>query len=289
MAKRNAIILAAGTSSRFVPLSAERPKGLIEVKGEIMIERQIRQLKEADINDITLVVGYKAEMFSYLQDKYGITTVFNEDYDRYNNTSSIIRVLDRLDNTFVCCSDNYFSKNVFARQSMDSFYSALYADGETDEYCLTVNSKGQITAVTVGGQDSWYMVGHAYFNHEFSGAFRKIMTEDYQNDETRQGYWEDVYIRHINELPKMKINRYGIGEIKEFDSIDELRLFDNSYCEDTRSSVLKQICGLLGVKESELHAFKNIKHNGEYLLFRFMADDAEFEYNDENSIEIKKI
>ena len=34
----NAIIMAAGTSSRFAPLSYERPKALIEVKGEILIE-----------------------------------------------------------------------------------------------------------------------------------------------------------------------------------------------------------------------------------------------------------
>ena len=67
--KRNAIIMAAGTSSRFVPLSYEKPKGLLEVKGEILIERQIRQLLDAGINDIAVVVGYKAEMFQYLAEK----------------------------------------------------------------------------------------------------------------------------------------------------------------------------------------------------------------------------
>ena len=34
----NAIILAAGTSSRFAPLSYEIPKGLLEVRGEILIK-----------------------------------------------------------------------------------------------------------------------------------------------------------------------------------------------------------------------------------------------------------
>ena len=62
----NAVIMAAGTASRFAPLSYERPKGLLEVKGEVLIERQIRQLKEAGVDDITVVVGYKAEMFEYL-------------------------------------------------------------------------------------------------------------------------------------------------------------------------------------------------------------------------------
>jgi dTDP-glucose pyrophosphorylase len=37
----NAIIMAAGFGSRFVPLSYETPKGLLEVFGERMIERQI--------------------------------------------------------------------------------------------------------------------------------------------------------------------------------------------------------------------------------------------------------
>ena len=43
----NAIIMAAGTASRFAPLSYEKPKALIEVHGEVLIERQIRQLREA--------------------------------------------------------------------------------------------------------------------------------------------------------------------------------------------------------------------------------------------------
>ena len=41
----NAVIMAAGTASRFAPLSFERPKALIEVKGEVLIERQIRRNK----------------------------------------------------------------------------------------------------------------------------------------------------------------------------------------------------------------------------------------------------
>ena len=53
----NAIILAAGVSSRFAPISYERPKALIEVKGEVLIERQIRQLKEAGIPEIYVVTG----------------------------------------------------------------------------------------------------------------------------------------------------------------------------------------------------------------------------------------
>lgn len=57
----NAVIMAAGTSSRFAPLSYERPKALIEVKGEVLIERQIRQLYEAGVPEVIVVTGYKHE------------------------------------------------------------------------------------------------------------------------------------------------------------------------------------------------------------------------------------
>lgn len=289
MTQRNAIIMAAGTSSRFVPLSVERPKGLVEVKGEILIERQIRQLKEAGITDITLVVGYKAEMFAYLRDKYAVDIVYNEDFARYNNTSSLIRVIEKLGNTFICSSDNYFPENVFTRESVDSYYSALYAEGKTNEYCLITNTEDQITDVKVGGHDSWYMVGHVFFNHEFSEKFRKLMIKEYCNKTTKQGYWEDLYIRYIDQLPKMKINRYQEGDIQEFDSLDELRLFDESYKNDTRSSIVKQICKQLEVEEACVHAFRNIKHKGNYLQFQFKVYDDVYEYNAENGIEIKKI
>lgn len=289
MTQRNAIIMAAGTSSRFVPLSVERPKGLVEVKGEILIERQIRQLKEAGITDITLVVGYKAEMFAYLRDKYAVDIVYNEDFARYNNTSSLIRVIEKLGNTFICSSDNYFPENVFTRESVDSYYSALYAEGKTNEYCLITNTEDQITDVKVGGHDSWYMVGHVFFNHEFSEKFRKLMIKEYCNKTTKQGYREDLYIRYIDQLPKMKINRYQEGDIQEFDSLDELRMFDESYKNDTRSSIVKQICKQLEVEEACVHAFRNIKHKGNYLQFQFKVYDDVYEYNAENGIEIKKI
>ena len=153
--KRNAIIMAAGTASRFVPLSAECPKGLLEVNGEILIERQIRQLQEAGIDDITIVVGYKAEMFQYLKTEFGVDIVYNEDYYRYNNTSSIIRVIHKLSNTYICSSDNYFPMNVFQEEPIQSYYSALYAEGLTSEYCLTVDGKDNIVKVEVGGCEGY--------------------------------------------------------------------------------------------------------------------------------------
>lgn len=278
----NAIIMAAGMSSRFAPLSYEKPKGLLKVKGEILIERQILQLKEAGITDITVVVGYKAEMFSYLVDKFGVSLVLNEDYCRYNNTSSLIRVIDKLENTFICSSDNYFPQNVFLEKSLTSFYSALYSEPVTNEYCLTIDSDDNIIDVTIGGEDTWYMVGHVFFNKEFSEEFRKVMIAEYLNESTKLGYWEDVYIRYIDQLPKMKIRRYHHHEIEEFDSLDELRLFDSEYVNYTGCNIFQSICDTLHCEEADIYNIVVLKNEVRSFSFVCAKDERRYICNCSN-------
>lgn len=266
----NAIIMAAGMSSRFAPLSYEKPKGLLNVKGEVLIERQIRQLQEAGITDITLVVGYMKEMFFYLEDLFQVKIVVNEDYFKYNNTSSLIRVLDRIDETFICSSDNYFTENVFLEKPVSGYYAAVYADGPTDEYCLTVDADDTITDVTIGGHDAWFMSGHVYFDHDFSKTFCELLKSEYEKEETRLHLWEDFYMKHLDVL-KLKIRRYEAGIVQEFDSLDELREFDSHYISNTNSRILHNICEVLGCEEQDISDIKAIKQGLTNTSFYFTA------------------
>ena len=149
---QNAIIMAAGMSTRFAPLSYESPKGLLVVKGERLIERQIGQLREAGIDKITVIVGYMKEMMFYLGDKFGVDIVVNEDYYRYNNCSSLMLVREQLGNTYICSSDNYFTENPFEEYVYRGYYATVFADGETDEYCVEKETNGIISEVTVEGK-----------------------------------------------------------------------------------------------------------------------------------------
>ena len=103
---RNAIIMAAGMSSRFAPLSLETPKALLNVKDEIMIERQIGQLREAGIDEIVIVVGYLKEKFEYLKEKYHVILVENPYYKQMNNFSTLYVAREYLKNTWICSADN---------------------------------------------------------------------------------------------------------------------------------------------------------------------------------------
>ena len=253
----NAIIMAAGTASRFAPLSYEKPKALVEVRGEVLIERQIRQLREAGIEKVVVVTGYKAEQFEYLKDKYGVVLINNPYYLTRNNNSSIYAAREYLKNSYICSSDNYFITNPFEFDVDESYYSAVYMEGVTGEWCISEDD-GWIKDVKVGGQDSWVMLGHVFWSESFSRSFLHILENEYEWPETADKLWETIYIEHINELP-MKIRKYPADFIFEFDTLDELREFDDSYISNTRSEILTKIAGELGVEEKEIRSVKAFK------------------------------
>ena len=275
----NAIIMAAGTSSRFVPLSYELPKALITVKGEVLIERQIRQLKEAGINEIVVITGYKKELFYYLKEKYNIIIVENDDYDKRNNNSSIYVAKKYLKNTYICSADNYFPINPFKSTVKFSFYSALFSKGYTDEWCIHTDNNGYIDDVTIGGSNSWYMIGHVFWSNEFSNKFVKILEDVYDMPETKDKLRETIYLEHLDTL-KLKIQKYQEGYIFEFDSLDELRTFDTSYIDNTHSKTLKAIAKNLNCGESDITNISVLKSPDKIsaIGFTFVVNKKKYEY-----------
>lgn len=273
----NAVILAAGLSERFAPISYEKPKGILRVRGEVLIERQIEQLIDAGVSDITVVVGYKQGYFFYLRKKYGVRIAVNEDFASRNNNGSMWVIRERLANTYVCSSDDYFTVNPFESHVYQAYYAAQYVEGETDEWCLTTGSGGRITGVSIGGRDAWVMLGHVYFDRAFSSTFRRILEEVYHFPETAGKLWEVIYVDHLKDLRMVK-REYSPGIINEFDSLDELRGFDPSFIENVDSEAFDNIVRLLGCERSEIHDFYPLKQGITNLSCHFTVDGEEYVY-----------
>ena len=270
----NAVIMAAGLSQRFAPISYERPKGMLRVRGEVLVERQIEQLHAAGITDITVIVGYKKEYFFHLADRFGVAIAVNDDYVNRNNNGSLWAVREKLGNTYVCSSDDYFTTNPFDSHVYQAYYSAQYVEGPTQEWCLTTGPGGRITGVTVGGHDAWTMLGHVYFDRAFSTSFRRILEDVYALPETEPKLWESIYIDHIKELD-MVIRRYPSGVINEFDSLDEVRGFDPMFMENLDSEIFENISAVLGCRKSDVHDFYPLKQGITNLSCHFTVGDAE--------------
>ena len=280
----NAVIMAAGAASRFAPLSREIPKGLIEVRGEVLIERQIRQLREAGIDEIFVVVGYKKDMFTYLEDKCGVHLVVNDEYHTRNNNASIRAVRSILGNSYVCSADNFFTRNPFEPEVDDAYYAAVFAEGDTAEWCLTEGPDGYIDSVHIGGHHAWYMMGHTFWTRAFSRRFLAILDDIYDLPETANLLWEHIYLAHLDEL-KMRIRQYPADQIFEFDTLDELRLFDESYRDDTRSAILKELAAQMACAEREITgitAFREGDNEAAGFRCAIRGETYEYRYSDQS-------
>lgn len=93
--KVSAILLSAGFSSRMRPLPH---KGLLQWKGKMLIEHHIQMLLQANTSEIVVVLGYEAEKFYSITNRYPVKTVYNEHF-HLGKCSSIIKGLQAVDQT----------------------------------------------------------------------------------------------------------------------------------------------------------------------------------------------
>lgn len=273
----NAVIMAAGLSQRFAPISYEKPKGLLRVRGEVLIERQIRQLLEAGIGDITVVVGYKKEYFFYLAKKFGVKIVVNNEFASRNNNGTLWAVRDRLRNTYICSSDDYFTVNPFESFVYAAYYAAVWVDGPTQEWCIEAGPGGRITGVQVGGADAAVMLGQAYFDAAFSKQFIKALEEVYDDADTAGKLWESIFVEHVDQLD-MRVRLFDEGVIHEFDSLDELSAFDPDFIENVDSQIFDNIAKTLDCSRAAIGDFFALKQGLTNLSCHFSVGGAEYVY-----------
>tara|TARA_B100000900_G_C20549292_1_gene704032 strand:+ start:671 stop:1390 length:720 start_codon:yes stop_codon:yes gene_type:complete len=128
----NAIILAAGRGSRLKNLTDEIPKCLIEINKKSLLDRQLEVLNSCNINNISIVKGYKAEKIS---DKRITNYFYNYSWSETNMVYSLICANKLLKNNYniITYSDIFYEKNIISKliDSKDDIvisYDANYKD-----------------------------------------------------------------------------------------------------------------------------------------------------------------
>jgi choline kinase len=110
-----AIILAAGVGSRLRPLTDDRPKCLLEVGGQTLLDRQVATLARLGVTDIIAVVGYYGDLIRrHLGDRGRY--VDNERYEHTNSLYSLWLARDELvSGALILNSDVLAGPALFAR------------------------------------------------------------------------------------------------------------------------------------------------------------------------------
>lgn len=161
---RRAVIPAAGPGLR-MGRETGKPKGLLEVNGEVIIERLIRQLHEVDITEIYVVTGYGGEEFRYLEEKYGVSIIENDSYASRDSLHSVALAADKLENCYIVNSGLWFERNPFSRTEYFSWYAVSERTEETSFARVNRNLELVIT------EDGWgnEMCGLGYLSGETAG------------------------------------------------------------------------------------------------------------------------
>ncbi len=274
----NAVILAAGASTRFIPLSLEQPKGLYEVRNEKLIERQICQLKQAGINDITLVLGYKKEMFYYLKDKYQVKFIINDSFNIKNNIESLRLAQSIISNTYICVSDDYFMENPFNQFEYRCFFSGSSTSEKTDEMYAITDSNNRITRLEKGLDGGRILLGHCFFDKQFSQKFFEIVNSLTNNGKYDKAFWEWLVKDYLNSFDNIYFKEFSPNTIFEFDYFDDLRKFDTNYLGYSHSDIMRNIKLIFRCDEEDIINFRNVSKGLTNKSFVFEINGIEYIY-----------
>ncbi|MBB3457301.1 NDP-sugar pyrophosphorylase family protein [Rhizobium sp. BK313] len=105
-------ILAGGLATRLRPITEKIPKSLVEVAGEPFIFHQLRYLREQNLTDVVLCVGYLGEMIEDLVGdgaSFGLNVKYSPDGPRLLGTGGAVRqALSMLaDSFFILYGDSF--------------------------------------------------------------------------------------------------------------------------------------------------------------------------------------
>jgi choline kinase len=84
-----AIILAAGRGSRMQKLTDKRPKCLVALRGQCLLDRQLGALRAAGIGEIGIVTGYRRELIAAHVQGQGVSEFHNARWAETNMVSSL--------------------------------------------------------------------------------------------------------------------------------------------------------------------------------------------------------
>lgn len=243
---QRAVILAAGFGMRMVPINTEMPKGLIEVNGEPLIERVIKQLHEVGIKEIYIVVGFMKEKYEYLIDEYGVELVVNPEYAAKNNLHSVKLVKEHLENAYIIPCDIWCDRNPFHRHEMYSWY--MVSDLVENESTVRVNRKMELVTVpeNSGGNA---MIGICYLVKEDAELVAARIEELCQNHRYDGAFWEEVLYNKDRMIVTARVAHSA--DVVEINTYEQLREIDSD-SNQLKTDAIGIICGALNAKADEI-------------------------------------
>lgn len=269
-APKNAIILAAGFGMRMVPINTETPKGLLEIKGERLIECTIRQLHEVGITEIYVVVGFMKEQYEYLIDEYGVDLIVAPDYASKNNLHSLKTAADHLSNSYIIPCDIWCEKNPYSRNELYSWY--MVSDMVDDDSTVRVNRKQELVVQKeqAGGNA---MIGICYLLEAEAAIVRERLEELVRDSRYDGAFWEETLYRKDRMIVTARV--VHAADAVEINTYEQLREIDSDSSQ-LQTDAIQVICEALGAQQDEVTNITVLKKGMTNRSFLFSCKDKKY-------------
>ena len=289
---QNAIILAAGFGMRMVPINYTTPKALLEVHGEVLIERTIKQLHKIGIQDISVVVGFMKECFEYLIDDFGVDLVVNNEYAEKNSLHSLALVADRISNTYIVPCDIWCETDPFSSCELYSWY--MVSDHLIRESEVRVNRKNEIVKVgesAIGNK----MIGISYLMEPEAKIIRKRLAE-LDDKKHSDEFWEEALFCKDRMIVSANIvMNYNAFEINTYEQLREIDSNSNHLKSDAIQTIEevftckdKQIVDIRVLKKGMTNRSFLFSVNGIKYIMRIPGEGTELLVNRKQEEEVYK-
>lgn len=225
-----ALILAAGFGSRLAPITDNCPKSLVPVNGKPILFKQIENLLENGVTDITVISGYKADVLENM-----VKTSFPEvkiiesvDYSTTNNMYSayIAKAAMGGEGFLMMNADVFFDPSVLTELIACSSENAIVVDIGTylEESMKVVEEDGRLMRISkaITPEEALGASIDVYkFSAEGAAAFFNKCA-DYIDVRGEKKLWSEVALNDI--LPEVEFHACPLkGRWFEIDNHDDLR------------------------------------------------------------------
>jgi len=177
-----AIILAAGSGTRFVPFSLSRPKPLFSIFNKTIIEHNLSEL-DGLVKEVIIIVGYKKEMImERIGERFGeIEIKYIEDKDIIG-TGSSAKLAQKLlkDNFLLLNGDDFYNKEDI-KNSIENFPSILVKEHKNpSSFGVVIEEEGILRNIVEKPKDATsnlvntglYCLSKDIFNFEIKKSSR---------------------------------------------------------------------------------------------------------------------
>ncbi len=264
---KRAILLAAGPGMRMIPINQQAPKPLLEVRGETLIERLIRQLHEAGVREIAVVVGFMKEKFEYLIDDYGVKLLVNPLYAGRNNLHSLALAASWLDDAYVVPCDLWFRENPFRRAELYPWY--LMSQEADADSAARVNRRGELS-LRKGEQPGQRMIGLAYWRREEARRLRQKLLELDADPAFEDAFWEAAL--EGEQIPARLVPGDAVTEINTYEQLREL----DSNSNQLHSDALETAAAALNARQEEIREIQTLKKGMTNRSFLFQCAGGKY-------------